>query len=1301
MRNLIPRFIFRNYKRKVFSGRFKSTSMLIDIVGFTGLTEDLMTNGKEGAEILSEVINRVFEPAIDIVYSNGGWITGFAGDAFSVVFPGVDNLYSIIAAKEIQKMFSGLTIRNKFANLELSARIGLSYGSIKWEIISNNFGVNYYFRGSALEQAALSKNNCKPNTIIIDKDLKERLGKEINCTLVKKDYFSLNTTEITLPKLVRKKEKLITNSLLSKFIPKHIISLKSRGEFRDVVPVFISFENTKIPGKLINILSEKLEQFGGYLDKIDFGEKGFILLVLFGAPLGIENPVIHAVEFTLALKTAVKNLTRVKFGLSFGTVYAGIIGSRQRSEYSVLGRTVNLASRVLSQGNWGCIYFCDSILKELEGRFNFELAHIKKLKGITRAKKIYHLLDRKLQIEPFFKGSLIGRKKELQKLKTFLKPLKKSQFGGIIYIDGTTGIGKSRLIDELRKRLNIKEFTWFYLQCDEVLRESFNPIKSFLKNYFKQKPQSSEKIKKETFTKLYKKIIKDTRDKEIRKELIRTESIIGALINLYWSGSLFEVLNPKERYLNTLYAIKNLFKAVSLNKPLIIEIDDANWIDNETEELLKILGRNVKNYPFIIIAACRLNDDGSEFRFPISFNIQNSILLQYFDKKLSAEFIKEKLKGDISKELFDLIWDKTAGNPFFIEQLILYLQESSLIKIQSGKSYLISKDINIPNKISSIIIARVDRLESKLKDLIKKASVIGMKFSVNILNELMKSRSIMGYLKEIENEAIWTSISEIKYIFKHALIRETIYEMQLKKTLRNLHQLTGEIIEKIYKNELEQYYHELSYHFEKADNKSKAKEYIEKAGNYAYDNFQNQDAVLFFMKLLKFQIAPTEKILIRMKLASIFYNIGEWEKSAEIYRQSLRQSIHLKDNELIAEVKKQFGGLLQSMGEHKKSLKLLKDSLSIFSNLNLRKDIAICFGHIGVVYGDQGKFPEAVKYFKKQLEIGEEIGDQEVINTAINNLGLVCYYLGQIKDANDYLIRGLNIARKNKDKRAICKILGNLGLLYWRTGELRMAMDSYQEEFDLAEELGLKQSIAMAWGNMGVIHYTRGKFKKALEYFNKYLQMSYEIGDKHGISKALGNIAVIHYEKGEYPKAVDNFNAVLKIMKELDNKMGIVLSLENLGSSYRKIKKRKNAMKCFDDALKVAEKFNLKFFLPSLLLNKAELSFLNKEFENASKINLKVQHLSEEVKRPDVLLSSNLLKAKLLGVKNKVGAGKFLKSLLEKFNEDDSRAFIYYEIYKLLKDDKSRKKSLSLFRKIHKESPDIDYKIKIDELQKN
>jgi len=166
MKTLIPSFILEKNKENKFSGKFKATTMFIDISGFTAMTQDLMKNGKEGAEVLSDIINKIYTPSIKAVHDHYGFISTFAGDAFTSVFPYKDSkpIYALNVAKQIQEIFSKIgKQKTKFGTFELSIKIGLSYGTVNWGIIRSDNLKTYFFKGYTIDNCTECEHNADKN----------------------------------------------------------------------------------------------------------------------------------------------------------------------------------------------------------------------------------------------------------------------------------------------------------------------------------------------------------------------------------------------------------------------------------------------------------------------------------------------------------------------------------------------------------------------------------------------------------------------------------------------------------------------------------------------------------------------------------------------------------------------------------------------------------------------------------------------------------------------------------------------------------------------------------------------------------------------------------------------------------------------------------------------------------------------------------------------------------------------------------------------------------------------------------
>ena len=651
MKRLIPSHILQSFQSKNFSGQFSATTMFIDISGFTAMTQTLMKNGKEGAEILTSIINNIFTPAIDAIYNNQGFISTFAGDAFTAIFP--ENITSpfsaVIAAVNIQELF--LQIGNqhsKFGNFQLRVKVGLSYGNVQWGLIRNDIQNVYYYRGDAVNNCAFSEHQCTTGDTVFDVKLhsvlKENL-KDIEFETKSENYFLIKKLNQKPEQISIELEKY-NGKDLNQFVPQVILDRKLKGEFRDIISAFLSFEETEELHKGISDIITIADEYGGYFNKVDFGDKGAVALILFGAPIGREKLNERACDFGLkVLKMASERNINLRMGLTQGKVFAGFIGSDRRCEYTALGMTVNLSARFMMKAGWQEVFIDEHVLANVETIYDNDFLSEQEFKGFSDKVPVFRLNSKKEKsLTKSFTGEMVGRSGDLLKLKKMLDPIEDGKFGGIVYVDGIAGIGKSRLINELKEQLIPEKYNWFYLPCDEILRKSFNPFTYFLNTYFDQSVNNSIDSNKEKFEIQFSSLSDSIKNSIVQAELKRAKTFLGAQLGLYWEDSLYQQLDSKSRYTSTLYAVKNLFKALSITKPVIIELDDGHWIDDDSKNILTALTHNIAEFPIIIISACRYNDDESQFSFNLQEVPEKRLELNYLDEQLTKYLIKAKFE---------------------------------------------------------------------------------------------------------------------------------------------------------------------------------------------------------------------------------------------------------------------------------------------------------------------------------------------------------------------------------------------------------------------------------------------------------------------------------------------------------------------------------------------------------------------------------------------------------------------------------------------------------------------------------
>ncbi len=1292
---LIPHFILKNFQEGVYQGRFTCAVLFADISGFTALTEKLTGYGKAGTEILSAIINDIFTPCINSVYQRGGFISTFAGDAFTALFQNKSG-NALLASKEIIDEIKRQHIKQTiYGNFEISAKIGLSYGPVEWGITGKGSKKAYYFKGPAIDQAAKSEYLCGKMDIVSDSQFYEEFklqGKfRKNC---RGYFFLISINEMDKAENSYTSLKPDKDSVPA-FIPESLLSARPLDEMRDIVSVFLSFRQIDSDydsmDEFSSFLLKSTETWGGYFSRISFGDKGGSALINFGMPVAYEDNISRALTCTSEIIRKYKS--NVRAGITFGRLFSGYVGSRVRAAYDVLGDSVNLSARIAMKTEWGSIWLSKSVSEVAKKGFLIHYIGEFLFKGKSGKTDVYQLGSEKSSILLTYKGSIFGREKEINLLKKSINPIFKGRFGGIVYIYGEPGIGKSRLVHEAVSRIH-RERKLCTLQCDGIIRKAWNPFIYYLFLYFAQdhdRPDQENELnfrnRMQFLIDMLSKLDADSQKISI-DELRRGEPFIKALLSLDTKDTLYEELDAKHRHDNTIYALKEFFKALSLLNPLIMNIEDIHYLDTESSIALWHLTRNIEKFPIIIICTSRYCDDGSKPEIFSDSNIpKNEIDLERLTEASSEQLIAEKLKHRPNNELAGIILERTSNNPFFIEQFCFYLLENGYIEIEEGLCSISKKTEDIPSGINQILIARIDRLSRELRELTKIASVFGREFNnnilfktINTLYELIrifetadKSRFDTEAVKRLvisdsslllsagERESIWENIDEIRYIFKHSLLSESAYNMQMKERLRILHRTAGETIEKI-KGLKDDRYIDLAYHFERAGIKDKAIEYMSKAGDYLRKTYKNKDALEMYKRLVSLLEEPAGILETKLKIGEIMELTGNWEKSEKIFRECVKESLKLGRKNLLSDSYQALSDTLRWRYKYSEALEAIKIFHDLSKERGDKKGTGTAFGYYGTIYGMLGDFQKSLKYFKKYRKIAEEIDDHLGAATAT----------------------------------------GNMGIVYLNLCEYEKSLECHHINKELKEKLGDKRGIASAVGNMGNVYYYQGKFDLAVECYElnrKYLE---EIGDKRGMGKASGNIAFVYFDQGRYREALEHIEIDKNISDELGDKYGIAHSLGLMGDIYAKLGKKKRALGCYERAINIFNDIKIRnSSLLKCILARGDLLIQQKDINLAQKSNNELFELAKKMKKSDYIFNARLQKCRIMGKIDSENAIKCLQKLISNEIDDQSKARLYYELYSIEKKDDYRKECIRLYRYLYEKIPKYGYMEKIKELTDN
>lgn len=1189
MRNFLPFFIYEKYKSNKYKGSFKSITMFLDISGFTPMTEELMKHGKEGAEILSGILNRIFEPVIDLVYKCGGFVSGFAGDAITVIFPNVDPLLALECAVRINKIFEekGLQ-KSRYGDFKLYVKLGLSYGEVEWGIVGHEKHKTYYFSGQAIDGCAGCEHQCEKMDIVIDKALYGNIKSEnINDIEVSKStdtHFKLLkiNKEINIPNDTTNYDP--DKDILKIFLPENILEHKQIGEFRNIVSVFVSFKDITTFDELSGFMGEVIDImdiFGGYFNSLDFGDKGSNMLIFFGAPVSYETNIERAINFIHTVKS--KHKDTIRAGIVFGIVYAGIVGSDRRCAYTCLGDTVNLSARFMMKADWGSIWITKKISDKIDDLYSYKFLGAKEFKGKSKPIDVYELDEKKhKKIYKPFDGQFIGRQEELRKTINFCKKIYDGVFAGVITLYGDAGVGKSRLIFEVLKEFEDKSEI-FIFQTDNILKKSLNPFVDFLELYFHQAEMNTNSEKKAQFENIYDDfIIKLKRSAPTREDIIseleRTKSIIGALLGHYWEGSLYEVLDSKGRFENTLYALKNFIIANSIIEPLILHIEDTHNIDEDSLKLIEVLTRNIKEYPIVLLCSSRFNDDGSKPVLIADDEVSlEEISLKNFSENDVAEYIKATLGEQPDSKTLAFINSRSQGNPFYIEQFCMYLKEKHLIELKNGKYVLKDITMEVPSSINAILMSRIDRLSNEVKETAQVASVLGREFDVDILLNLIEFLNSMVSKDDFnelvyygKSEKLWASVSEIKYIFQHALLHETIYEMQLKQRLKVLHASAGKIMEDVCKHD-ESKYIETAYHYEKSESYDNAKKYYYKAGEYLKKNYRNTEAVRIYQKLIKYSDEETELMELYYDIAQIYNILSSWDTAITYINKSVDIAKKLGNEDKEAHLKYLHSSILKDRGDFNDAQKLIDEVRKIAEDIYNNELISDSHNIQGSINFLKGDLDVALEEYSKALHIREEINNKMYIADTLGNMGNVYMYKGDLNKAVEYQEDAVKYRKEIDDKIGLIDNLNSIGVVYQFKGDMKTSIKYFEEALELAEKLGRKNMIAMLMNSLGVSYFSSKRFTDAHKYYQVGLDINKDIGDKRGTVHNLEGLGNVFKFNGEYEKALSYYDKALDTAEKIDYQYGTSNLLIGIGNVYYELEDYTEAVKCYNKSIKVKE----------------------------------------------------------------------------------------------------------------------------------
>jgi predicted ATPase/class 3 adenylate cyclase len=1186
MHRIVDNFILDRFRSGQTRGDFLGVAMFVDVSGFSAITEALMAHGQHGAEILALVMRSILKPLIHSVYARGGFVATQAGDAFSAMFPldeGEPAAESALAAAVSIQVWAAQHPQHQtpYGEFSISVKIGLALGAVHWGIVSTPDGrraVDYY-QGEALDACSEAEHRAGPGDVILDARLRDVLDRRIH-TQAEGDFHRLISVTAELPAPQTVVQPSVDVSLMKRFMPGELLGQPQTGEFRLVVNLFIHLPSVRTEAQLtifMQTLFDLQDRYGGLLNRLDFGDKGAHLLLFWGVPAAFENDVERCLNFTLDLQA--RTSIPISAGVTYRLAHAGFIGSELHEEYTCYGQGVNLAARFMSAAPRGEIWLDESAAKNAGRWFEVEFAGERSFKGFSEKQPVYHLLERKEDSQPFFQGELVGRQEQLNQLIDFVEPIFTGQYAGVLVVYGEPGIGKSRLIYEFQHLpiFHRRQASWGFCQVDEILRQSLNPFSYWLKHFFEQSIDHSDSRNKRNFNRILDDLLENTPDKDLVSELDRTRSFLGGLLGLRWSDSLYEQLDPQSRYESTFGALIALCKALSLQHPFILVIEDAHWLDADTQAFLPGLARALtavegRSYPIAILATARREGNSLSWDSALA---AKAIHLEGLPPGDLSRLVGAVLGEPAAPALLDFLVQRSEGNPFFAEQILRYWQEEGMLAASPAGWNLLDPGIGtppLPTNLHAVLIARLDRLAREVQKVVQTAAVLGREFEVRLLARMLQGdERLPDKIGQAEQAAIWTAMSELQYLFKHALLRDTAYRMQLRSRRQQLHKLAVEAFTTIYAAELDRHYIELAYHCEQAGMLQRAQHYYGVAGDDARAAFQN--SLAFDLYLRAIDLTPDNDLQARFSLYSAHEAICELLGKRDEQRQdlqilqSLAESLQEDDKRVEALVK--WADFHTNLGSYQKATRSAQEAISLSLDSGLKKMALAAYRAAVTVCWRKGDKNEAFRFGEIALQLCREHADRSTEGQIHNLYGLILWDEQNLVEARDYFKISLSSFLDTGELRSQAMVLNNLGNLTGQMGDYPASQDYYEKSLAIAQKIGFRTGEGFVLGNLGWIAGVQGDYLNARTYASQAIRIGREVGSPVSELYASINLSSYSCALGDYEAALSYAGQGVELGRSIQDRNGEAWALTTQGHALVELNRIPEATAAYQAALEI------------------------------------------------------------------------------------------------------------------------------------
>lgn len=1093
--------------------RITSAAVLLsDIQGFSSLIATFSAAGPAGIEEITWVLSEYFADFVEVIYSYRGDVLCIAGDAFLCFWPAANDQELAEATQRAAQ--AALAIQERLHGREagrghrFATRLGLGAGPLaiafaggiggRWELVAD---------GPPLRAAGAQERSCEPGCV--------RLAPECGALLSPHGHLrpvsnppgyvleSLGP-HLLLPQAPAPPPRILPDQPLRPFLAPSVLQRLDTETAWLAEQRYVSVLMADLP-TLGDLSSEGLERTHRYLQifqaavyrfegsvRVDIDSKGALVLAVFGLPpIAHEDDAVRALDAAELLQRDLLSAgLRCGLGIATGRAFCGSFGSDLRREYMLRGEVINRAARIMQVAVDGVL--CDQATQQASrGRVVFE-PHAKTPTSprspfdSSRAEAsfpgpLFRPLGRSAQLDPS-QTPLVGRQREQAQLDALLDALSAGEDAGVVILEAEAGVGKSRLLQEMAQRARSRGI--------QVLASGTEAVEvgiayNIWRRIFRDLLGWSESSNLEQLWRHW-------QGTAINERLL---PLLSAVLPIQLNDNdLTSEMKGGVRAANTQRLLTQFLHRQAAEKPLLLLLEDVQWLDTNSWALLMAIVREVA--PLALVMTSRPPQENASPDYALLQDHQRvrKIRLDVLGVSETEALACQLIGVDVlPPEFLNRLLQVVAGNPFFCEEMVQTMLETGVISVEGGECRLRDLDSFVfPASVESVIISRLDRLSPTQLLCLKVASVVGHDFRQSIVQDthpISEERPLVPrHLLSLQgmNFTVCQQQSEEtgpEYSFRHAITRDVTYELMTLAQKQEMHAAVATYFETSFADSLASHYSILAYHWGQALDVVRMVSYLELAGQQALTNGAFVEALLYFTTAVeqsadsRVEADALRQALWQKGIATAHYFLGELQKA----RIHLEQAICLLDRPLprrttgvaIAIMRLCFRQLL-----HRLFPRFFIGRRS--GEGHLIAQLTDCYRRLGQIYYLDGDSMLLLVYMNlRGLNIGELGGPSDPLARILSNMGILCGFNGALRWSDWYAGAAVAMAETGGQFSAAAYVWSVNSVTFAQRGSWQLAKAANAEALRRVQELGDFNQEAEAWVIRSTIALCEGHFNEA------------------------------------------------------------------------------------------------------------------------------------------------------------------------------------------------------------------------------